>query len=132
MSNLKELIESNKSVSSILYGIAEAKAYTKASNNELAQYSINLQDEVKHYKQKGDKKNELASKRDLEEVRAELSSRKKPVKEASSGFGVGDNVVVFKGKKKGFISKIKTVYEIKLDKGGKMTTEEGDFYNNEE
>jgi hypothetical protein len=54
----------------------EADAYKSATRNELAQYIINLQDEIKAYKQRGNKKYAEGSARDLEEVRAELASRK--------------------------------------------------------
>jgi hypothetical protein len=56
--------------------IEEGEAYKSASRNELAQYIINLQDEIKAYKQRGNKKYAEGSARDLEEVRAELASRK--------------------------------------------------------
>ena len=57
--------------------LKEAKAYKSATRNELALYIINLQDEIKAYKQRGNKKYAEGSARDLEEVRAELASRKK-------------------------------------------------------
>jgi hypothetical protein len=56
--------------------LKESKAYKSATRNELAQYIINLQDEIKAYQQKGNKKYAEGSARDLEEVRAELASRK--------------------------------------------------------
>jgi len=56
--------------------LKESKAYKSATRNELAQYIINLQDEIKAYKQRGNKKYAEGSARDLEEVRAELASRK--------------------------------------------------------
>jgi hypothetical protein len=56
--------------------LKESQAYKSASNNELAQYIINLQDEIKAYQQRGNKKRAEGSARDLEEVKAELASRK--------------------------------------------------------
>jgi len=56
--------------------IKESKAYKSASRNELAQYIINLQDEIKAYQQRGNKKYAEGSARDLAEVKAELASRK--------------------------------------------------------
>lgn len=53
------------------------KPYKSASNNELAAYVMELNKEIKAHKSKGDdKKAELAMK-DLEDVKAELASRKK-------------------------------------------------------
>ena len=56
--------------------LKESNAYKSATRNELAQYIINLQDEIKAYQQKGNKKYAEGSARDLEEVKAELASRK--------------------------------------------------------
>tara|TARA_R110000796_G_scaffold1759_2_gene7204 strand:+ start:546 stop:971 length:426 start_codon:yes stop_codon:yes gene_type:complete len=56
--------------------LKESNAYKSATRNELAQYIINLQDEIKFYQQKGNKKYAEGSARDLEEVKAELASRK--------------------------------------------------------
>ena len=57
--------------------IKENKPYKKASNNELSDFISKLKNEIEAHKSKGDtKKAELATK-DLEEVKAELASRKK-------------------------------------------------------
>lgn len=52
------------------------EAYENLTPNELAQYIMNLQDELRYYIQKGNKQREALVRRDLEEVKAELQRRR--------------------------------------------------------
>ena len=57
--------------------LKEDVAYKTASNNELAQYIINLSNELKAAKSHGDEKEIGYIRKDIAEVKAELESRKK-------------------------------------------------------
>tara|TARA_R110000765_G_scaffold9685_6_gene30200 strand:- start:7656 stop:8600 length:945 start_codon:yes stop_codon:yes gene_type:complete len=58
-------------------GLREAVAYKNASDNELAQYIVNLSNELTAAKSHGDEKEIGYIMKDLAEVKAELESRKK-------------------------------------------------------
>lgn len=57
--------------------VSEQSAYKSATNNELAQYIINLSNELKSAKSDGAIKEANFIAKDLEEVKAELSFREK-------------------------------------------------------
>ena len=73
---IKEIKHNMKHVKTFEDFINEGKAYKKASNNELAMYIINLSNEILNAHPDNDPKHVAYVKKDLEEVKKELESRK--------------------------------------------------------
>lgn len=76
--NTKRLtLESFKSLIKKIIKEETTKPYKDATNNELAASVIELTKEIKAHKSKGDDKKAKLAMKDLEEIKAELASRKK-------------------------------------------------------
>ena len=71
-------------------GLREAVAYKNASDNELAQYIVNLSNELTAAKSHGDEKEIGYIMKDLAEVKAELESRKKA--KTNEKLELGENI----------------------------------------